>query len=99
MKKWVQHVGTGVYQKSNVCDVSNKNYRIEDLLTNDSFIDYALSISESSISYWEEQMKVDSKLKIVAQKAKDVILFQNKDLSLLDEIEMRKLKDKVFLSI
>lgn len=82
-----------------MCDVSNKNYRIEDLLTNDSFIDYALSISESSISHWEEQMKVDSKLKIVAQKAKDVILFQNKDLSLLDEIEMRKLKDKIFLSI
>ena len=79
--------------------MGDNKFTLEDFLSNDSFIDYSLNKSESIILGWDNYLREHPELEECAKEAMEIIRFKNKDLSLLSEIEIVDLKDKIFKSI
>lgn len=79
--------------------MSDRVYTVKELLTNDSFINYCFNKTELSKIYWDEQIKKNPNLAGVIQKAKDIILFKNKDMALLSKVEIEELRNRVFRTI
>ena len=79
--------------------MSDRVYTVKELLANDSFINYCFNKTELSKIYWDEQIKKNPNLAGVIQKAKDIILFKNKDMALLSKVEIEELRNRVFRTI
>jgi len=76
-----------------------KKYDVTDFLVNESFLDYVINKSDTAVDYWERTLRDDPKLADIAETAKKIILFENKDKSCLQQDESEDLKKRIFYSI
>lgn len=72
------------------------SYTLNDLLTDDEFIEYVFSQSPQSNGFWEKiQSDEDYELNKVIQTARNIINCNNEDKILLDENEINLLKIRI----
>ncbi len=81
-------------------DVKRSKYTLEDFLTDESFLSFVLDDSDSSAEYWNRFLNgKHPELREIAQQAKDILLFNNENKSILSAEEVDNLKKNILNDI